>query len=63
MAKKTVLKNMISKWGIMSLEMQTAHKVDQAVIDDNNEPNYVDNVINIEDKKNEMSKDNKIDLV
>ena len=34
MAKKTVLKSMLSKWGILSIEMQTANIADQAVIDD-----------------------------
>ena len=34
MAKKTVLKSTLSKWGILSIEMQTAVKVDQAVIND-----------------------------
>lgn len=33
MCKKTVLKNTLSKWGLLSVEMQTAIKVDQAVID------------------------------
>ena len=32
MAKKTVLKNMLSTWGILSVELQNALKVDQAVI-------------------------------
>jgi recombination protein RecT len=34
MAKKTVLKNTISKWGILSIEMQQAVVVDQAIIND-----------------------------
>jgi recombination protein RecT len=34
MAKKTVLKNTISKWGILSIEMQSAVVADQAVIND-----------------------------
>lgn len=34
MAKKTVLKNTLSKWGILSIEMQTAVIADQAVIKD-----------------------------
>ena len=32
MAKKTVVKNMLSKWGILSIEMQTAMITDQGVI-------------------------------
>ncbi len=34
MAKKTVLKNTISKWGILSIEMQSAVVADQSVIND-----------------------------
>ena len=47
MAKKTVLKLLLSKFGILSIEMITAQKVDQAVIKevnkDNIEVEYVDN--------------------
>jgi recombination protein RecT len=38
MASKTVLKNMISKWGILSTSMQMAVKVDQASIKDFDAP-------------------------
>ena len=45
MATKTVLKNTIAPWGPMSIEMQTAVRVDQAVInsDDTIDVDYVDN--------------------
>jgi recombination protein RecT len=46
MAKKTVLKNMLSKWGILSIEMQEAMRSDQAVVvqnEDNVDYEYVDN--------------------
>jgi recombination protein RecT len=44
MAKKTVLKSTLSKWGILSIEMQQALKVDQSVIKDEtgDEVQYVD---------------------
>lgn len=32
MAKKTVLRNILSKWGILSIDMQTAYTADQATI-------------------------------
>lgn len=32
MARKTVLRNMLSKWGILSIEMQTAYTADHAAI-------------------------------
>lgn len=36
MAKKTVLKNALASWGYLSIELQMAMKVDQAVIKDEN---------------------------
>ena len=58
MAKKTVLKLLLSKFGILSIEMQTAQKADQAVIrefDKNNiEVEYVDNENNINDTIDEI---------
>lgn len=50
MAKKTVLKNMISKWGIMSIEMQTAHLADQSIQEQEGQYDYADNsnVIDVE---------------
>lgn len=53
MAKKTVLKNAISKWGIMSIEMQTAQLVDQAVQDNEGEFKYIDNTIDVESESEE----------
>lgn len=45
MAMKTVLKNMLATWGILSVEMQKAIKIDQAVINDEDGEtvDYVDN--------------------
>jgi recombination protein RecT len=44
MAKKTVLKNTLSKWGILSIEMQNAIITDQSVINDSEtmDVDYVD---------------------
>ena len=44
MAKKTMLRQLISKWGIMSVEMEKAYVSDQAVIREDETPDYVDNV-------------------
>ena len=41
MAKKTVLRQLLSKWGIMSVEMQDAYVKDQATLE-GERPNYVD---------------------
>ena len=58
MAKKTVLKLLLSKFGILSIEMQTAQKADQAVIREfeknNIEVEYVDNENNINDTIDEI---------
>lgn len=43
MALKTVIKRLLTKWGIMSIEMQTAIQADQAVIKEDGAYEYVDN--------------------
>ena len=42
MAYKTMLRQLISKWGIMSIEMQTAFEGDMAVINEDGSKNYVE---------------------
>ena len=42
MAFKTVLRQLISKWGIMSIQLQEAFTKDMAVMKDNGEYEYVD---------------------
>jgi len=51
MAYKTMLRQLISKWGIMSIEMQNAFEGDMAVINEDGTKSYVeteDNVIDVE---------------
>ncbi len=43
MAYKTMLRQLISKWGIMSIELQTAIEKDMAAIGESGEVEYVDN--------------------
>lgn len=46
MAKKTVLKNLLSKWGVLSIEMQKAITFDQSkpsTFTEDAEPEYIDN--------------------
>lgn len=43
MAMKTMLRQLISKWGIMSIELQTAIDKDMAVIHEDGSSDYVDN--------------------
>lgn len=46
MAYKTMLRQLISKWGIMSVEMQTAFESDMAVLKDDGTKEYIDNPSN-----------------
>lgn len=50
MAKKTLIRELIGKWGIMSVEMQRAYQNDMAVIDDEGNPKYIDNSDSIVDE-------------
>ena len=49
MAIKTMLRQLISKWGIMSIEFQKAYEADMGVLRENQEPEYVDNLPEYED--------------
>ena len=44
MAKKTMLRQLINKWGTMSVEMERAYVGDQAVIREDGTPDYIDNI-------------------
>lgn len=54
MAIKTVTKRLLSKYGILSIEMQTSLQADQAVVHEDTEGNvsydYADNTIDVEGK-------------
>jgi len=43
MAIKTMLRQLISKWGVMSIEFQQAYEADMGVIREDNSVEYVDN--------------------
>lgn len=43
MAYKTMLRQLISKWGIMSIDMITAYDADMAIINEDGSKTYVDN--------------------
>ena len=43
MAMKTMLRQLISKWGIMSIDLQTAVTKDMAVIHEDGSAEYVEN--------------------
>lgn len=49
MAYKTMLRQLISKWGIMSIDMASAVDADMAVINDDGTKDYVDNAPDVID--------------
>lgn len=62
MAKKTLLKQLLSKWGILSIELQEAIIKDQSVIKEDGTPIYVDNnnddyIIDMQEEKKEAKKE------
>ena len=56
MACKTMLRQLISHWGVMSVEMQTAYVSDEQVINDDLTPNYID-LSDIEDTRQDINRD------
>lgn len=54
MARKTMLRQLISKWGIMSVEMERAYEGDQAVIREDGTPEYIDNVADEPEKATDV---------
>lgn len=63
MAYKTMLRQLISKWGIMSIDMQTAMEKDMAVIKENGDYEYIDNNSNeIDFVSNEKSNEEKVEI-
>ena len=67
MAFKTLLRQLISKWGIMSIELQSAFEKDMGVIRDDGKVDYIDNedtintTANTEDTETETQKQAEID--
>lgn len=53
MAKKTMLRRLLSKWGVMSIDMQKAYAGDMAVIREDGSSDYVDNVEDPIEQRNE----------
>lgn len=45
MAQKTMLRQLISKWGIMSIDLQTAIDKDMAVLHEDGSVDYVENQV------------------
>lgn len=68
MAYKTMLRQLISKWGIMSIEMVTAMDADFAVINEDGTKNYVetdttDDVIELQPESEVENTENSVDDV
>jgi len=53
MAYKTMLRQLLSKWGIMSIELQTAIENDMAAIDESGKVDYVDNNVDAASEQQE----------
>lgn len=62
MAYKTMLRQLISKWGIMSIEMMSAMDSDMAVINEDGTKNYVDTeeVVDMEPVTSEQQPDSQL---
>ena len=43
MARKTMLRQLLGKWGLLTAELERAYTCDMAVIDEEGNPDYVDN--------------------
>ena len=63
MAKKTVLRNMLSKWGILSVEMQKATVTDENVVKDINENGDILSDTNVEEDIPERKEAEKVEDV
>ena len=50
MAKKTMLRQLISKWGLMSIDMQKAYTSDMGVLDETGTVRYVDNEVDVREE-------------
>jgi len=62
MAKKTMLRQLLGKWGLLTAELETAYTHDMAVIDEDGNIDYVDNKPDdTEPVVNPFSKDEVID--
>lgn len=62
MAYKTMLRQLISKWGIMSIEMQKAVSNDMAVIAEDGTPQYVDNYVDNVEETQEQPQEIVVDV-
>lgn len=60
MAYKTMLRQLISRWGIMSIDLQTAIDKDMAAIHEDGSVDYVDNSADFEQSTPEMSQDSPV---
>lgn len=63
MAFKTMLRQLISKWGIMSVEMRDAYIKDMAEVDESGKPNYVDNQEDVKEEVKIITSTKKLDVV
>ena len=58
MAEKTMIRQLISKWGIMSIDMQKAFESDMGIVREDGTVEYADNVVDIETEVKEEIAEN-----
>lgn len=58
MAYKTMLRQLISKWGIMSIEMQEAYTKDMATIRENGDYEYIENISEDTEARDDVTNNN-----
>lgn len=63
MAFKTMLRQLISKWGMMSVDMEKAYQNDMAIEDETGTPFYIDNVPDEPKKAEDPFKESVVDSV
>ena len=61
MAEKTMIRQLISKWGIMSIEMSDAYERDMAVINEDGSPRYIDNEA-VDQHESDLNQANTVDF-
>ena len=55
MACKTMLRQLISKWGIMSVELQEAYEKDMGVVHEDGNVEYIDSQISEQQKQQQIT--------
>jgi recombination protein RecT len=63
MAYKTMLRQILSKWGNLNYDMQQAFESDMAIIEEDGSKTYVDNFVNMQEKDNNIEQKTENNIV